>query len=92
MLTSKEFIAAKQEDITKEFEAIIKFIEERIAETGSYSFDWTLDYAPTGAAEFIAIKVKEELAEYGWNVNSQTSIQNRSIKFQVSPNLSDILY
>ena len=90
MLTAKQFILQNETEIQKEIDAIVDCISSQL-EAGYFHMDWSLDFAPSGAAGFIAIKVKEKLGASGWICESQVGAYSLSIKFTISPNLSYLL-
>ncbi|EGU42316.1 hypothetical protein [Vibrio scophthalmi] len=86
MITGFEYIQNNSELISKEVNAIIVSIEDNIESTGGYfSTTWTLDFAPKGLVDTVAIHVKKQLHELDWQFNFQTEPARSAIKFEVLP-------
>ncbi|EKO3404983.1 hypothetical protein [Vibrio fluvialis] len=91
MITSRKFLADHEQNITKEIEAILLHISDNIEKTGRLDVQWTLDFAPYGAAMFIAAKIREQLSEKGWLCQFSLDDPRRLLKFEIYPDLSSVL-
>jgi hypothetical protein len=89
VLTAKEFIIKNEADIQQEIENIITAVSSEI-EKGHLKMTWNLDFAPSGAASFIAVKVRDVLDASGWQCSYTVDGFSR-ISFEISPNLAYLL-